>query len=181
MAKPKRLRTTDSDPPPPTRKSPRVQPSTRQATLPPPSQAKPSRVRTSTRQATLPPPSQAKSSRVRTSTRQATSSRPTRSTSARGKSSIIPTPTETPSITTPDSHDASDAGNSHGSNTLNGKELVLEALKIVNNPASAELMILELMNKYSFDLARLKELLSGKLSQSRPFCYTKSLLGLTTD
>jgi hypothetical protein len=42
-------------------------------------------------------------------------------------------------------------------------------------------MILELMNKYSFDFPRLKELLSGKLSHSRPFCYTKSLLGLTTD
>src|SRR5271168_2657275 len=126
MAKPKRPRTADPDPPPPTRKLPRV--------------------RTSTRQATLPPPSQAKSSGVRTSTRQATSSRPTQSTSARGKSSIIPTPTETPSITTSGSHDTSDAGDSHGSsNTLNGRELVLEALKIVNNAASAELMILELM------------------------------------
>jgi hypothetical protein len=192
MANRKRPRTADHDPPPPTRKSPRVRTSARQATLPPPSQAKSSRVRTSTRQATLPPPSQVKSSGVRTSTRQATlpppsqakssgvrtSTRQATSTSARGKSSIIPTPTETPSITTPDSHDASDAGNSHGSNTLNGKELVLEALKIVNNPASAELMILELINKYSFDFPHLKELLSGKPS---PFCYTKSLLGLTTD
>jgi hypothetical protein len=186
MAPRKRPRTADHDPPPPTRKSPRVRTSTRQATLPPPSQAKSSRVRTSTQQAALPPLSRAKSSGVRTSTRQAMSSRPTRSTSARGKSSIIPTPTETPtetrSITTSEHHgdgpqDASDAGNSHGSsNTLNGRELAREALKIVNNAESAELMILELMDKYSFSFTRLKELLRGKLSQSRLFYHTKSPL-----
>jgi hypothetical protein len=94
------------------------------------------------------------------------SSRPTRSTSARGKSSIIPTPTETPPITTSDgdgSQDASEAGNSHsGSNTLRGRELVREALKIVHNADTAELMILELMDKYSFSFPRLKELLRGK-------------------
>ena len=158
MAGTKRPRSADHDPPPPLRRS--------------------SRVRTSTQQTTLPPPSKAKSSAAQ----KATSSRPTQSTSAPGKSSIIPTPTETPSITVSGSHDASDAGNSHGSsNTLNSRELVLEALKIVNNAASAELMILELMNKYSFSFTRLKELLRGKLSQSRPFCHTKSLLGLTTD
>src|ERR1700722_17051626 len=115
---------------------------------------------------TLPPPSRAKSSGVRTSTRQAMSSRPTRSTSARGKSSIIPTPTETPPITTSDgdgSQDASGADNSHGgSNTLRGKDLVQEALKIVHNADTAELMILELMDKYSFSFPRLKELLRGK-------------------
>jgi hypothetical protein len=153
MAGRKRSRT---DPPPPTRKS--------------------SRVRNLAQQANLSPPSRAKSSR------QTKSSRPTRSTSARGKSSTLPTPTETPSITTSGSHDASDAGNSHdNSNTLKGRELVLKALKIVNNAASAELMILELMDKYSFSLPRLKELLRGKPSRSRPFCHTKSLLGLTTD
>jgi hypothetical protein len=54
-------------------------------------------------------------------------------------------------------------------------------LKIVNNADSAELMILELMNKYSFSFTRLKELLRGRLSKPRPFCHTKSLLGLTTD
>jgi hypothetical protein len=164
MAGPKRPRSADHDPP---RRS--------------------SRVRTSTQQTTLPPPSKAKSSAAK----KATSSRPTQSTSARGKSSIIPTPTETPtetrSITTSEHHgdgpqDTSDAGNSHGrSNTLNDRELAREALKIVNNTNSAELMILELMHKYSFSFTRLKELLRGKLSQSRPFCHTKSLLGLTTD
>ena len=202
MANHKRPRTADPDPPSPTRnssrvrtstrettllppgqaKSSRVRNSTRQTTLPPPSQAKSSRVQNSTRQTTLPPSSQAKSSRVRTSTQQTTSSRPTRSTSAREKSSIIPTPTETPPITTSGSHDASDADDSHGSsNTLTGRELAREALKIVNNADSAELMILELMDRYSFSFPRLKELLRGKLSQSRPFYHTKSLLGLTTD
>ena len=82
------------------------------------------------------------------------SSRPTRSTSA---PSIVPTPTETLSITTSEHHgdgpqDVSDAGNSYGrSYTLKGRELVREALKIVNNADSAELMILELMDKYSFN------------------------------
>jgi len=162
MAGPKRPRSADHDPPPPLRRS--------------------SRVRTSTQQTTLPPPSKAKSSAAK----KATSSRPTQSTSARGKSSIIPTPTETPtetrSITASEHHgdgpqDASDAGNSHGSsNTLSGRELAREALKIVNNAESAELMILELMDKYSFSFTRLKELLRGKLSQSRLFCHTKSPL-----
>ena len=101
------------------------------------------------------------------------SSRPTRSTSARRKSLIIPTPIEasieTPSITTSGHHgdgsqDTSDAGNSHGSSpTLNARELVQEALKIVNNAGAAELMVLELMDKYSFSLPRLKELLRGTL------------------
>jgi hypothetical protein len=116
---------------------------------------------------TLPPPKQGKSSG------QAKSSRETRSTSARGKSSIIPTPVETPietpSITTSEHHGdgsegASDAGNSHGSSsTLKGRELAQEALKIVNNADTAELMILELMDQYSFSFPRLKELLRGKL------------------
>ena len=105
-----------------------------------------------------------KSSGVRISTRPAKSSRPTQSTSARGKSSIIPTPTETPPIATSGSQDASDADNSYGSSyTLKGRELVQEALKIVNNADSAELMILELMDKHSFNLHRLKELLRGRL------------------
>lgn len=61
------------------------------------------------------------------------------------------------------SQDASDAGNSHGgSNTLSGIKLVQEALKIVHNTHTAELMILELMHKYSFSFPRLKELLIGK-------------------
>ena len=176
MAGPKRARAADHDPPPPT--------------LPPPSRAKSSGVRTSARLAksskVQTSAQLAKSSGVRTSTRRTRSSRPTR-----GKPSIVPTPTETPtetrSITTSEHHgdgpqDASDAGNSHGSRyTLTGRELAREALKIVNNADSAELMILELMNKYSFSFTRLKELLRGKLSQSRPFCHTKSLLGLTTD
>ena len=149
----KRPRTADHDPPPPPRKS--------------------SRVRTSTQQATLPPPSRAKSSGVRISTQQASSSRPTPSTSARGKSSVFPTPTETPSITTSEHHDdssqdVSDADNSHGSSyTLTGRELARKALKIVKNADTAELMVLELMDKYSFRFPRLKELLRGK--PSRPF------------
>ena len=161
MAGTKRPRSADHDPPPPLRRS--------------------SRVRTSTQQTTLPPPSKAKSSAAQ----KATSSRPTQSTSARGKSSIIPTPTETPtetrSITTSEHHGDGSQGNSHGSSsTLEGRELTQEALKIVDNADTAELMILELMHKYSFSLPRLKELLRGKLSRSRPFCHTKSLLGLTT-
>jgi hypothetical protein len=160
MASPKRPRAADYDPPPPP--------------LPPPSQAKSSGVRTSARLA--------KPSGVRASTRQAMSSRPTR-----GKPSIVRTPTETQSITTSEHHgdspqDASDAGNSHGSSyTLTGRELVREVLKIVSNADSAELMILELMNKYSFSFTHLKELLKGKLSQARPSCHTKSLLRLTAE
>jgi hypothetical protein len=98
------------------------------------------------------------------------SSRVTRSTSAWENSSIIPTPIETPSITTSEHHGdgsqgASDAGSSHGSSpTLEGRELAQEALKIANKADAAELMILELMDKYSFSFARLKELLRGKLA-----------------
>ena len=63
------------------------------------------------------------------------------------------------------SQDAPDAGNSHGgSNTLKDRELAQEVLKIVNNANTAELMVLELMNKYSFSFSRLKELLRGKPS-----------------
>ena len=110
--------------------------------------------------------------------------RANRSTSARGKSSIIPTPTETPSITTSEHHgdgsqDASDAGNSHGgSYTLKARELTREALKIVNNADSAELMILELMDKYSFSFSRLKELLKGKLVT--PFLSHQVGIGINT-
>jgi hypothetical protein len=100
------------------------------------------------------------------------SSRQTRSTSAREKSAIVPTPTETPLITTPEHHsdgsqDVSDASNSHSSSrTLNGRELAREVLKIVKNADSAELAILELMDNYSFNFPRLKELLKGKLVTS---------------
>ena len=144
MAGPKRPRSADHDPPPPLRRPPRV--------------------RTSTQQTTLPPPSKAKSSAAQ----KATSSRPTQSTSAQGKSSIIPTPTEAPPITTPSSHHTSDAGSFHGGrNTLNSRELSQKAMKIVKNADTAELMVLELMDKYSFSFPRLKELLRGK--PSRPF------------
>jgi hypothetical protein len=59
-----------------------------------------------------------------------------------------------------------DTGNSRGddSKSLRGKQLVEEALKVVNNPDLAELMILELMGKYSFSLLHLKELLKGELT-----------------
>jgi hypothetical protein len=150
MAGHKRPRTADHDPPPPT--------------LPPQSRAKSSGVRTSTRQA--------KSPGVLTSTQQAMSSRPTRSTSARGKTSIVPTPTETPSLTTSEHHgdgpqDASDAGNSHG--TLKGRELVRETLKIVNNADSAELMILELMGVYVNTFAEITDRVPR---QDREFSFT---------
>jgi hypothetical protein len=127
---------------------------------------------------TLPPPSLAKLPGVQTSTRQAMSSRQTRSTSARGKSAIVPTPTETRPITTSehhgdDSQGASNTGTSHSSrHTLNHRELAREASKIVNNADSAELAILELMDKYSFSLPRLKELLTGK--SITPFSITLS-------
>src|SRR5947207_2714687 len=94
----------------------------------------------------------------------AMSSCQTRSTSARGKSAIVPTPTETRSITTSEHHgdgsqDSSDAGNSHsGRHTLNARELARETSKIVNNTVSAELVVLALMDKYSFSFPRLKEL-----------------------
>src|SRR5271155_3192687 len=110
MAGTKRPRSADHDPPPPLHRSSRVR--------------------------TLPPPSKAKSSAAQ----KATSSRPTQSTSARGKSSIIPTPTETRTITTSEHHGDGSQGNSHGSSsTLEGRELTQEALKIVDNADTAEL------------------------------------------
>jgi hypothetical protein len=74
------------------------------------------------------------------------------------------TPSETPSIAMSE-HQGD--GSHGGSNTLKGRELAQEALKIVNNADTAELMVLELMDKYSFSFPRLKELLRGK--PSRPF------------
>ena len=72
-----------------------------------------------------------------------------------------------------DSQGASNAGTSHSSRrTLNHRELAREASKIVNNADSAELVILELMDKYSFSLPRLKELLTGK--SITPFSITLS-------
>jgi hypothetical protein len=114
-------------------------------------------------QPTLPPPKRPKSSGVRASARLAQNP----------LTPNVATPPETPSITVSEQHDdgsqddgsqeAPDAGASRGgSNTLRGKELIEEALKIVNNADTAELMILELMNKYSFSFPRLKELLRGK-------------------
>jgi hypothetical protein len=123
---------------------------------------------------TLPRPSRGKSSGVQTSTQQAMSSRPSRSTSALGKSSIVATPSETPSTTISEhqydgSGDAPDTGSSRGGRkTLTGRELAQEALKIANNSDTAELMVLELMNKYSFSFPRLTELLRGK-PVTRPF------------
>ncbi|KIX05117.1 uncharacterized protein Z518_05989 [Rhinocladiella mackenziei CBS 650.93] len=107
-----------------------------------------------------PSPRRAKLSGVRTSTRLAMTS------SIRGKSSIIPTLAGTPSITESKNHrgdcseHGSDIHSSHsGNNILKGRGLVEAALEIVNNADTAELMILELMDKYSFSFARLKELL----------------------
>jgi hypothetical protein len=130
---------------------------------PSPPTRKSSRVRVLTQHATVPPPSQAELSGARTSARLATASHPIKSTSAQGKSSIIPPPT---------------AGSSRGSGkTLKNSELALEVLKIVDNEASADLMILSLIDKYSFSFSHLKELLRGELSQSPPFCHTESQLG----
>jgi hypothetical protein len=115
---------------------------------------------------------------VRTSTRQAMSSPPSRSTSALEKSSIAATPTQNSPITTSKHHgdssqDAPDAGSSHSSSyTLGGRELVREALKIIHNADIAEVMILELMDKYSFSFPRLKELLRRK--PVTPFSVTLS-------
>src|SRR5207248_5910749 len=47
---------------------------------------------------------------------------------------------------------------------LTGVELVQEVSEIAKNQDKAELMILELMEEYSFSFPRLKELLRGKLT-----------------
>src|SRR6266516_88156 len=66
--------------------------------------------------------------------------------------------------------DSLDPGNNHGSSSeknLSGAALVHEVLKMAKNRDRAELMILELMEEYSFSFPYLKELLRGKLSTSR--------------
>jgi len=58
------------------------------------------------------------------------------------------------------SQDSSGSGSSEKS--LSGAELIQKVLKIVKNRDKAELMILELMEEYSFSFPHLKELLRGK-------------------
>jgi hypothetical protein len=73
------------------------------------------------------------------------------------------------------SRDASDTGNSHGSShSLSSREIQLAraVLKVVNNMGSMELNILELMDKHSFSLPCLKELLIGE--PVTPFSITLS-------
>jgi hypothetical protein len=57
-----------------------------------------------------------------------------------------------------------DSGNIHdrSKKILPIEALVPEVIKMVENKERAELMILELMRKYTFSFPRLKELLSGK-------------------
>jgi len=124
---------------------------------------------------------QASAPPIRTSARVAS-----RSAAARGKSSIVvnrgsntlkasqstTTQTESSIVATP-----TDDRSHGGSYALKDAELTQEASKIVNNPSAAELMILELVDKYSISLPRLKELLGGK--PVTPFSVT--LLRLTTD
>jgi hypothetical protein len=52
--------------------------------------------------------------------------------------------------------------------TLPLEALLEEVSKMGKNPDKAEVMILELMSKYSFSLSRLKELLRGKLNTLKP-------------
>jgi hypothetical protein len=48
--------------------------------------------------------------------------------------------------------------------TISPAELVREVLRMTNNRNRAELIVLELMDKYSFSFKDFKELLRGKLS-----------------
>ena len=103
------------------------------------------------------------------------------------RSKPLVTPTDTQSITTAEqegegSQDASGVqGTRNASNTLTPRDLAEAVSKMVENPKTVELMILELMDKYSFSLPDLKELLKGKPSRT-PLSHTiKSLLGSATD
>jgi hypothetical protein len=63
-------------------------------------------------------------------------------------------------------HGSLDSGYSGRSSekNLSNRALVQEVLKMVENEDKAELMVLELMRKYSFNLSRLKDLLRRKLT-----------------
>lgn len=68
-------------------------------------------------------------------------------------------------------HGSLDSGNSGRSSekNLSNRALVQEVLKIVENEDKAELMVLELMRKYSFNFSRLKDLLKRKLTALKSF------------
>ena len=50
--------------------------------------------------------------------------------------------------------------------TLSGPALVQEVMKMVENKDNAELMVLELMRRYSFSLSLLQDLLRSKATQA---------------
>lgn len=59
-----------------------------------------------------------------------------------------------------------DKGRNSSEKSLSNKELVREVLKMVMNKDRAEIMILSLMEAYSFSYPQLKELLTRKLISS---------------
>jgi hypothetical protein len=63
--------------------------------------------------------------------------------------------------TRPGGDDSSSQKDSSQGKSLGGQALVQEAAKIVENKDRAELMVLELMRKYSFDFSLLRKLLGG--------------------
>jgi hypothetical protein len=81
---------------------------------------------------------------------------------ASGDDSSGPSNTATPR---PGGDDSPSKDSSKGKN-LSGLALVQEVTKMVENKDNAELMILELMRRYSFDLPLLQKLLRRKSTQA---------------
>jgi len=96
--------------------------------------------------------------------------RPTRATTVPKagplRATIATGPSSPMSILSLDSDNIRDSSSSK--KTLPLKALPEEVSKMGKNPDKAEVMILELMSKYSFSLSRLKELLRGKLNTLKP-------------
>ena len=63
---------------------------------------------------------------------------------------------------------------SDSNESLSSEVLIQEVLKMVENKDKAELMLLELMGKYSFSFPRLKELLTRKLIIFESLVYLRS-------
>ena len=84
-----------------------------------------------------------------------------------GDDSTGPSKTVTPRPDGDDSLGPSETGqkNSSQGKTLSGPALVQEVMKMVGNKDNAELMILELMRRYSFSLSLLQDLLRRKANQ----------------
>src|SRR5580700_1124039 len=74
-----------------------------------------------------------------------------------------PVPTAGPSRAT-SIHSGNVHDKSSSEKILPVEALVQEVLKMAENESKAELMILELMGKYSFSITHLNELLKGKLN-----------------